>query len=83
MIALDFIVFTVGTYFMGFYVGHKLTKKKYEEMVKLPRAKLEELGSSNPNKHFETKKYERRLSTPRQTVQSGSSTNGEARSETK
>ena len=72
MLALDFIVFTVGTYFMGFYVGHKLTKKKYEE-----------LGSSNPNKHFETKKYERRLSTPRQTVQSGSSTNGEARSETK
>ena len=66
----DFIVFTIGTYSLGFYLGYKLTKKKYEKL------------GSNPNKHLD-KEYERRLSTSRQTVQSGSSTNGEARSETK
>jgi len=31
MIALDFIVFTVGTYFLGFYVGHIVTKQEYKK----------------------------------------------------
>jgi hypothetical protein len=40
MLPYDVIAFIIGTYFIGFYLGHKLTKKKYEELVRLPRAKL-------------------------------------------
>ncbi len=55
MIALDFIVFTVGTYFLGFYVGHKLTKKKYERRLSTPRQTVQSGSSINGEARSETK----------------------------